>query len=41
MRLIDVVDQPWRVDERTRTIGRLGLRQAREALRRAGSPQAA
>ncbi|MGH9156536.1 MAG: hypothetical protein ACRD1K_12025 [Acidimicrobiales bacterium] len=41
MRLLDLADRSWELDERTRQIGRLGLRQAREALRRAQPDQAA
>jgi hypothetical protein len=29
----------WELDERTRTVGRLGVEQAREVLRRARPPQ--
>jgi hypothetical protein len=29
----------WELDERTRTVGRVGVAQAREALRRAKSPE--
>jgi hypothetical protein len=29
----------WELDERTRTLGRVGVAQAREALRRAKSPE--
>ena len=33
--LIDTVDDPWRLDERTREIGRLGVELARRALEEA------
>ena len=29
----------WELDERTRTVGRVGVAQAREALRRAKAPE--
>ena len=33
--LLEAPDEPWRLDERTREIGRRGVARAREALRQA------
>jgi hypothetical protein len=33
--LLESPERPWELDERTRQVGRLGLEQAREALRQA------
>jgi len=32
LRLIEAPEAPWRIDERTREVGRRGLEQARKAL---------
>ena len=32
--LVEPTERPWELDERTREVGRRGLEQAREALRR-------
>ena len=36
--LLDPVHGAWKLDRRTREIGKRGVAQAREALRRAGGP---
>ncbi len=33
--LVEPTEPPWELDERTREVGRRGLEQARQALRRA------
>jgi hypothetical protein len=33
--LVEPTERPWELDERTRQVGKRGLEQAREALRRA------
>ncbi|MDQ3978924.1 MAG: hypothetical protein M3314_05160 [Actinomycetota bacterium] len=38
--LLEDDDQQWRLDERTREIGRRGVAQARQALRQADRPAA-
>ena len=38
--LLDPVHGAWKLDRRTREIGKRGVAQAREALRRAGGPDA-
>lgn len=38
LRLIDPTEVNWRLDERTKAIGRQGLAQARAALRAARAP---
>lgn len=40
---LTLVETPraWKLDQRTREIGRKGVADAREALRRAGSPESA
>jgi hypothetical protein len=38
LRLIEPTDADWRLDERTKAIGRKGLAQARAALRAARTP---
>lgn len=35
LRLLEVREPEWKLDERTREVGREGVEQAREALRRA------
>lgn len=40
MALLEVAAPSWRLDRRTREIGRRGVASAREALRRAGEAEA-
>jgi len=39
--LLDSGRRDWKLDRRTREIGKRGVAQAREALRKAGGPQKA
>ena len=38
--LLEVVPREWRLDERTREVGRRGVEAAREALRQSSRPAA-